>query len=512
MKEFITKPTNFNRVEFWGATTLFVIITFSFITQAVQRDVADIYTFNKHHFEDAGIPFSYYRNYFVPVLIRYTFLFISFLFLNFYVVPRLLRKEAVTQMIVFTLLFYIFGGALVGTTDTYIKNYLFQQYATENETYNAVFQRSYLYCLWLLLLIGFYTVIKYSGIYLLNHVDTLKARYPFVTRGGLVAIVFWMISLFLLLVEKAEFGVVVCWTIFGPFGIFFYWFSLYTLLPKAYQHKKPLRNYIWRSFLLLAISLVPVGLLVLIFAHSNADEIAPAFTLLNAAFHLLFTAPLSWFVYKHQMKGNEEIQHLKKELGQTEAGFDFLRSQINPHFLFNALNTIYGTAIEEGAQRTSEGVEKLGDMMRFMLQENMQEKIALTREIDYLENYISLQRLRTDANPIIKISTVIERPVSPVQIAPMLLIPFVENAFKHGISLREPSHINVTLEMKEKTLYFDVYNSKHLRPESDPEKDKSGIGLNNVRQRLQLLYPAKHELVVRETAKDFFVHLTIQLS
>jgi LytS/YehU family sensor histidine kinase len=94
----------------------------------------------------------------------------------------------------------------------------------------------------------------------------------------------------------------------------------------------------------------------------------------------------------------------------------------------------------------------------------------------------------------------------------MLLIPFVENAFKHGISLRESSHINVTLELKERTLYFDVYNSKHQRTENDPEQDKSGIGLNNVRQRLQLLYPARHELVIRETAKDFFVHLTIQLT
>lgn len=512
MKEFITKPTNFNRVEFWGTTTLFVIIAFSFITQAVQRDVAAIYPFNRHHFEDAGIPYNYYRNYFVPVLIRYTFLFLSFLLLNFYIVPRLLRKEAIAQMIVFVVLLYILGGAVLGTTDTYIKNYLFQQYPSQKATYNAIFQKSYLYCLWLLLMMGFYTVIKYSGIYLLNHTDTLKARYPFVTRGGMVAIILWMISLFLLLIERAEAGVTICWTIFVPFGIFFYWFSLYTLIPKAYKKKNPLRNYIWRSFLVLAASLLPVGLAVLIFAHSNAFEIAPAFAFLNAAFHLLFTAPLSWFVYKHQLKGNEEIQHLKKELGQSTASFDFLRSQINPHFLFNALNTIYGTAIEEKAERTSEGIEKLGDMMRFMLQENMQEKIALSREIDYLNNYISLQRLRTDTNPIVKICATIEQLVVPVQIAPMLLIPFVENAFKHGISLREPSHINITLEMKEKNLYFDVYNSKHIRTEFDPEKDKSGIGLNNVRQRLQLLYPGRHELVVRETTKDFFVHLTIQLS
>jgi sensor histidine kinase YesM len=94
----------------------------------------------------------------------------------------------------------------------------------------------------------------------------------------------------------------------------------------------------------------------------------------------------------------------------------------------------------------------------------------------------------------------------------MLLIPFVENAFKHGISLREPSHIRVTLDVKDQVLYFDVNNSKHHKPENDPEKDKSGIGLNNVKQRLQLLYPARHELIIRETSREFFVHLTIQLT
>jgi LytS/YehU family sensor histidine kinase len=212
------------------------------------------------------------------------------------------------------------------------------------------------------------------------------------------------------------------------------------------------------------------------------------------------------------VQGKEDLYTLKKELGQSHANLDFLRSQINPHFLFNALNTIYGTAIQEKAERTCEAVERLGEMMRFMLQENLQEKISLTREIEYINHYISLQKLRTDQNPIVKIDACIEPQETHAQISPMLLIPFVENAFKHGISLREPSHIRVSLDMKDKKLYFDVNNSKHTRPDNDPEKNKSGIGLSNVKQRLQLLYPGKHELIIRETGKDFFVHLTIELS
>ena len=94
----------------------------------------------------------------------------------------------------------------------------------------------------------------------------------------------------------------------------------------------------------------------------------------------------------------------------------------------------------------------------------------------------------------------------------MLLIQFVENAFRHGISVREPSNIKIALGKRENTVYVDVYNSRHLRPENDPEKDKSGIGLTNVKDRLQMLYPNKHELVIRETSKEYFVHLTLDLS
>jgi two-component system, LytTR family, sensor kinase len=309
--------------------------------------------------------------------------------------------------------------------------------------------------------------------------------------------------MFLLLVVRADREAIVIWGIIVPFGILLYWHSLQTLIPAAVNRKNPLTSYLLRVLLIQLVTALPVGLICLLL--SNNEDASAAVAFFNACFQV------SWIVYKRITKSSQQIRVLKQELGRSNANFDFLRSQINPHFLFNALNTIYGTAIQEKAERTSEGVEKLGNMMRFMLQENMQEKISLTREIDYLNNYIDLQKLRTDTNPIIRIETAIQEQVIPVQISPMLLIPFVENAFKHGISLREPSHIKVTLEMREKTLYFDVYNSKHLKQEKDPEKDKSGIGLNNVKQRLQLLYPKRHELIIRETAKDFFVHLTIQL-
>ena len=237
----------------------------------------------------------------------------------------------------------------------------------------------------------------------------------------------------------------------------------------------------------------------------------PIVNVFHIPIQLLISTPLAWYIYKTRNATDQQIFTLQKELGKSDANLGFLKSQINPHFLFNALNTLYGTALQEKADRTGEGIQKLGDMMRFMLHENMQDKISLTRDIDYLNNYIELQKLRTSTTVDILIKTEIEEQLADLQISPMLLIPFVENAFKHGISLQSPSHIKVTLQTKAKTLYFDVNNSIHLKADGDPEKINSGIGLQNVKQRLNLLYPKKHELIIRESAKEFFVHLTLNL-
>jgi two-component system, LytTR family, sensor kinase len=384
------------------------------------------------------------------------------------------------------------------------------RYQTEQDTYMALFQQNFLYTFWLMLLFGFYTFIKYTGIYLLAHSEAIQSQYKIITQDALAAFVLWMVSMFLLMIGDAEWELIIGWGIVIPLGILLYCYSFYTLIPDSLPARKPFWTYVKKSIFVLILSLLPVFFLALLLTKNG--EAAVGYSLLNIPFQLLITVPFSWFLFSRQMKGKEDVYVLQKELGQSYANFDFLRSQINPHFLFNALNTIYGTAIQEKAERTCEGIEKLGDMMRFMLQENMQEKISLAREVEYLNNYISLQKLRTDPNPIVKIDSSIEPQGNGVQIPPMLLIPFVENAFKHGISLREPSHVKISLEVRAHTLYFDVNNSKHQKQENDPEKNKSGIGLSNVKQRLQLLYPAKHNLIIHETGKEFFVHLTLQLT
>jgi two-component system, LytTR family, sensor kinase len=198
---------------------------------------------------------------------------------------------------------------------------------------------------------------------------------------------------------------------------------------------------------------------------------------------------------------------LKTEISQKTAELGNLRSQINPHFLFNALNTLYSVSLKENAARTSDGIQKLGDMMRFMLHENHQDRIPLAKEIEYLNNFIEIQRMRIDESHDIKIEVNIQNPDREIFIAPMLLNPFVENAFKHGISFRSPSWIYITLTHDAQHLFFKVHNSIH--PKAEELDNSHGIGLENVKKRLELIYPNRHKLEIQATDHDFFVSLVL---
>lgn len=206
------------------------------------------------------------------------------------------------------------------------------------------------------------------------------------------------------------------------------------------------------------------------------------------------------------------VKPLETNLNRNQAELSALRAQINPHFLFNAMNTLYATAIEENADKTSHGIQQLSDMMRFMMHENNQEQIDVQQEAAYLRNYIDLQRLRLSESDKLELKVELDDALCLRSIAPMLLIPFVENAFKHGISLRNSSWIFVRLYCQQEKLHFSVFNSIHPRHEEDPEKYSSGIGLVNVQKRLELLYPKNHDLRIHRTEKEFSVQLAIDFS
>lgn len=194
------------------------------------------------------------------------------------------------------------------------------------------------------------------------------------------------------------------------------------------------------------------------------------------------------------------------EQQQVKAELSLLKSQINPHFLFNVLNSIYSLSLKK-SDMAPEVVLKLADLMRYMLYEATEERVALDREAGMIQDYIELERVRID--PKQRISMQVHNISALHRIAPVLLIPFVENAFKHGMdSMAEGAFIELNIEMKEHMLLFRCRNNY----KETPLARTGGIGLENVRKRLQLLYPGKHRLDIRKEAPIFEVELNIDLS
>ncbi|OJJ14029.1 hypothetical protein BKI52_44390 [marine bacterium AO1-C] len=199
---------------------------------------------------------------------------------------------------------------------------------------------------------------------------------------------------------------------------------------------------------------------------------------------------------QRKLKRAQEASILKSENLETE--LKFLKSQINPHFLFNALNNIYTLAYIK-ATEAPDMILKLSDMLRYILYDCTTEEVPIAKEINYLKNYIELQQLKADD---IDIQVTIDEFAPQVKIAPMLLIPFIENSFKHSkIEDTQEGWIRIALLHQDQQICFKVSNSK---PPQNFTKDKvGGIGLQNVKRRLELLYPHRYNLEIVEEADSF---------
>ena len=183
----------------------------------------------------------------------------------------------------------------------------------------------------------------------------------------------------------------------------------------------------------------------------------------------------------------------------------FLKAQINPHFLFNTLNSIYSLSLSH-SDEAPEAILKLSGMMRYAVSETTHQYVPLEKEIDYITDFIELQKLRLTAG--VKMHYNFTGTCTGMQIAPLLLIPFIENAFKYGVNSEESSEINVNIKVAGSELEMQVDNRKvNIR-----NIDKSmGLGIANTRKRLQLIYPGKHALNITDDEKDFKVTLKISL-
>lgn len=204
-----------------------------------------------------------------------------------------------------------------------------------------------------------------------------------------------------------------------------------------------------------------------------------------------------------------EKQQRERQAEQLTMELKFLRSQISPHFLFNVLTNLVSLARKK-SDLLEPSLIMLSDLMRYMLYDSDDQKVTLEKEVEYLKNYIALQQMRFGGDVVIQTSMHLPDNATGYRIEPMLLIPFVENAFKHGVGWIKDPEIYIGLQIQTQQLDFQVKNNFNAGDRQHKDTD-SGIGLTNVKTRLQLLYPRRHRLIISEENDTFHVHLTLEL-
>ena len=458
----------FRDIEWWVATFVFLIIVLTNIISGFQY----------HQLE------RFFGSVFMPIVV-----YIGFYVMHLVIIPKYLQDKKVVRLIIFSILTASTTAALSGVC------------AAGMDVDPERFFRFY-----------FSMLALYPG-YLLTAILLRKMLLPpafkdYQLYNG-VRLFMIMIFFAIFLITSQLFvnhGVLIVLFIFIPGVIFFTLYNYFLL----YRNKTKGNIKAYRWFLWGLISLV-----ALIFFIVAAEKNVPEIMLigLGVILFLVFVIfPISNIIFRKYEDYVGKIDDLSLQVNMSSANLSFLRSQINPHFLFNALNTLYGSALMENAEKTSDGIQKLGDMMRFMLHENQLDRIPLSREITYLRNYLDLQMLRFKNEANLELSVHIAEEACEGNIAPMLLIPFVENAYKHGISTKNKSWIRINLRCLKGSVHLDVVNSIHPKKTTEDPKDESGIGLVNVQERLKVQYPDRHKLSIVANDSEYFVHLSVQLT
>lgn len=293
--------------------------------------------------------------------------------------------------------------------------------------------------------------------------------------------------------------------------LIFFYLNFFVLVPRFYLNKQYLLfvAFVVASFLFIAF------LPDLVFAQNMRTQMhrempegfrppQHRFPLLRHLYHhllpflIVLALSLLLRIYDRWKQAEQEKAH---------AELSYLKAQINPHFLFNTLNTIYSLAIKNSPD-TSEAVLKLSGMMRYVLSEGNNTFVSLEKEIAYITDYVDLQKIRVQRS--VNLSYDVEGDTTGKKIAPILLIPFIENAFKYGVNSEEKSAIGIHIHISDDLLLLKVKNNK-VRV-STAHETKSGLGIENTRFRLQLLYPGRHKLNIRETQDEFAVELSLNLA
>jgi two-component system LytT family sensor kinase len=296
------------------------------------------------------------------------------------------------------------------------------------------------------------------------------------------------------------------------FHAFLVYFNLWYLIPRFYNRGKYVAFY--GSIIVVVAVVLPLRVWLDNWLLGGGEKIMTHLYTFSYLANILLSLLVMFFV-SGSWRANEQW-HKNQSLEQgmktyrLEAEMRLLRSQVNPHFLFNALNNIYALAFMN-AKETAPAIMQLSGMMRYMLESSRMEKVPLDKEIQYVYQYIEMQQLKKAQRQHITFE--VQSTTAGIMVEPMLLIPFFENSFKHGnIETNNSAWIRSSLEVNSKIIQFKIENTKDPDTKHKHKDPTSGIGIENVRQRLQLLYGKQYELDIEEMPYLFSVCLKIPLT
>ena len=292
--------------------------------------------------------------------------------------------------------------------------------------------------------------------------------------------------------------------------LLFYINALY-LIPSFFSQQR------YRIYIVLLIILY-IGIILInsVFDHFYAislfsSEKEPFLTDFSLNFQtktLILSLSLGYGLTKNWLISTKLQQQLASDKLREE--LKYLKAQINPHFLFNTLNMAFASAIKNNDEGTADIIEKLSGLMRYVLYESNEDKVILEKEINYIDNYINLQLQRLSPEIACQVKYEVKGNYQNLKIAPLILIPFIENVFKHGIMLSKKAEMSIFIVLNSDTLILETKNVKNNSPVGT-DKEHSGIGMKNVKERLLLLYPNQHKIEIINKEDFFQVRLEIKL-
>jgi two-component system, LytTR family, sensor kinase len=326
--------------------------------------------------------------------------------------------------------------------------------------------------------------------------------------GMLLSVLFFLMTLF----QKPPMGAVHWFRIMLGFaivpGISGFYASYIILFPYYLRTKNTLRLVLF--FVLAALLAALIGMITLIVLVNAQflvnDGMTGAITMAIPLTFIAFVNGVTGFILRGFLSWLEEIR-LKEELSQKnyEMELTLVKSRIDPHFLFNTIHNI-DILIEKESTKASAYLNKLSDIMRFMLYETKPNRIPLTKELEYIEKYIALQKIRTSNHQAI--SCTLEGDPGQKMVAPMLFIPFIENAFKHT-NLKMNDALRIRLVVLEREM--DFYCDNLIEPQTHAASQPGGLGKQLIERRLALMYPGKHHLTITTDRQHYKVHLSITI-